>query len=218
MRFFILSLVIGAALHGATGPEQQLAAAARQRASLESMTGSLRLQQASVRRQLNLAPARAEAFFVVSESGVGRNGTELSADCAPMSAFSARGLVEGAAKRAGIDAGLLQAVAEQESAWHPCAVSVKGAQGLMQLMPGTAAELGVHDPFDAEQSLDAGAALLKKLLTRYSGDLNRVLGAYNAGPARVDAAQGVPEIPETMQYVDKILNKLAVKNLTGLEQ
>ena len=128
-----------------------------------------------------------------------------------MSAFSARGLVEGAAKRAGIDAGLLQAVAEQESAWRPCAVSVKGAQGLMQLMPGTAADLGVRDPFDAEQSLDGGAALLKKLLTRYSGDLNRVLGAYNAGPARVDAAQGVPEIPETMQYVDKILNKLALK-------
>ncbi len=78
----------------------------------------------------------------------------------------------------------------------------------MQLMPGTAAEFGVRDPFDPAQSLAGGAALLKQLLTRYSGDLNRVLGAYNAGPARVDEADGIPAIPETVNYVEKILGKL----------
>jgi len=78
----------------------------------------------------------------------------------------------------------------------------------MQLMPATAMDLGVRNPFDPAENLAGGAALLKQLMTRYSGDLNRVLGAYNAGPSRVDAADGVPAIPETISYVDKILGKL----------
>ena len=78
----------------------------------------------------------------------------------------------------------------------------------MQLMPETAEELGVDDPLDPDQNIQAGAALLKKLMDRYGGDINRALGAYNAGPRRVDEAGGVPAIPETMKYVEGILGRL----------
>jgi soluble lytic murein transglycosylase-like protein len=80
--------------------------------------------------------------------------------------------------------------------------------GLMQLMPASASQLGVSNPFDPEANVDAGAKLLKELLTRYGGDLPLALGAYNAGPARVDAAAGVPGIPETQEYVKRILSGL----------
>jgi soluble lytic murein transglycosylase-like protein len=104
---------------------------------------------------------------------------------------------------------LLRAVMERESGFHPCAVSPKGAKGLMQLMPDTAAQLGVKDPFDPKENVDAGAHYLKQMLDRYKGDLSQALGAYNAGPAAVDQAGGVPDIPETLDYVKSILQKLA---------
>ena len=86
--------------------------------------------------------------------------------------------------------------------------------GLMQLIPGTAAELGVRDAFDPAQNVLGGAKLLKQLMDRYSGDLSMTLSAYNAGTRPVDAAAGVPMIPETIDYVSRILAKLSppVKN------
>ncbi|MGA3017469.1 MAG: transglycosylase SLT domain-containing protein [Bryobacteraceae bacterium] len=117
-------------------------------------------------------------------------------------------LIETAAKANEIQIPLLHAVIEQESAFHPCAVSSKGAQGLMQLMPDTAGSLGVKDPFDPQQSIDAGARYLKQLLDKYKGDLKLSLAAYNAGPATVDAAGAIPDIPETRDYVDAILKKI----------
>lgn len=76
-------------------------------------------------------------------------------------------------------------------------------------MPQTAMGLGVSDPLDPAQNLAGGATLLKQLLVRYGGDLNRVLGAYNAGASRVDAANGVPRIPETLDYVERIMGTLS---------
>ncbi|MEO8592851.1 MAG: lytic transglycosylase domain-containing protein [Candidatus Solibacter sp.] len=96
---------------------------------------------------------------------------------------------------------LIRGVMQIESAFHPCAVSPKGAMGLMQLMPATAAQFGVTNPFDAHQSVEAGARLLKQLMDRYNGNLALVLAAYNAGPARVDQTGGVPDIKETKEYV-----------------
>ena len=78
----------------------------------------------------------------------------------------------------------------------------------MQLMPETAKQLGVDDALDAEQNVSAGAKYLKQLFNRYSGDLNKTLGAYNAGPGRVDDYDGIPPFPETLNYVDSILNSL----------
>jgi soluble lytic murein transglycosylase-like protein len=103
---------------------------------------------------------------------------------------------------------LLRAVIRRESAFQPCAVSRSGAMGLMQLMPGTAFDLGVENPFDAEQNIDGGSRLLKSLLDRYGGDLSLALGAYNAGPARVDAIKAIPPIKETQDYVKHILDRL----------
>jgi soluble lytic murein transglycosylase-like protein len=81
---------------------------------------------------------------------------------------------------------------------------------MMQLMPATAVELGVTNPFDARQNIDGGARYLSRLLQRFSGDLKLALAAYNAGPGRVDGYGDVPPIPETMNYVSTILRSLSV--------
>jgi len=75
----------------------------------------------------------------------------------------------------------------------------------MQLMPSTAEQLGVIDSFDPVENVNAGAKFLKQLLSRYDGDVFKALSAYNAGHARVDAAEGIPQIPETLEYVKRIL-------------
>lgn len=103
---------------------------------------------------------------------------------------------------------LLRAVIGQESGFRPCAVSRAGAQGLMQLMPGTAAGLNVSNPFDPQENVFAGSKFLRLLLDRYNGDLPKALGAYNAGPARVDAVGGIPPIAETQNYVNSIMRKI----------
>ena len=80
----------------------------------------------------------------------------------------------------------------------------------MQLMPETATQLGVHDPFDPKENIEAGAKYLRQLLDKYKGDMAQALGAYNAGPSTVDQSGGVPAIPETKDYVDAILKKLGI--------
>jgi soluble lytic murein transglycosylase-like protein len=128
--------------------------------------------------------------------------------CDPIPKEQVDPIIEEAAKEEGLQADLLRAVIGQESAFRPCAVSPKGAMGLMQLMPDTAARFGVRDPFEPRQNVSSGAKFLKELLARYGGDVSLALGAYNAGPAAVDASGGVPFIRETLQYVNEILGKL----------
>jgi soluble lytic murein transglycosylase-like protein len=118
-----------------------------------------------------------------------------------------------AARRENLSADLLRAVVRKESAGYPCATSPKGAMGLMQLMPGTARQLGVRDPYNARQSIDAGARYLRELLDRYDGDVARALAAYNAGPGNVDAHGGVPPFAETQSYVGGILRMLRLDGL-----
>lgn len=135
--------------------------------------------------------------------------------CDPVPEASIAPILLEAAQREGLEPRLLTAVIQQESAFRPCAISHKGAQGLMQLMPDTATQFGVKDPFDPKQNVDAGAKYLKELISRYSGNLAVALGAYNAGPAKVDEAGGVvPSIPETTDYVSQILSRLADKPAT----
>ncbi len=119
-------------------------------------------------------------------------------------------LIYAAAKKQGVEAGLLKSVMRQESGFKPCAVSTAGAMGLMQIMPDTADMLGLDDPFDPAKNTEAGAHFLKMMLDRYQGDVPMALGAYNAGPGRVDKAGGVPPITETMQYVTNILRTLSL--------
>lgn len=114
------------------------------------------------------------------------------------------GLIDAAAARTGVPAALLAAVAKQESGFDPRAVSPAGAQGLMQLMPGTARGLGVTDPFDPAQAVDGGARLLRSLLDRF-GRTDLALAAYNAGPGAVSRYGGIPPYPETQQYVRNVM-------------
>ncbi len=130
-------------------------------------------------------------------------------DCDPLANEVIAPLIDSAAKREQVDPKLIRAVIEQESALKPCAVSVKGAQGLMQLMPDTAAQLSVGDAFEPAQNIDAGARYLKQLLDKYKGNISQALAAYNAGPGEVDRAGGIPNIPETKAYVDSILRKVS---------
>ena len=116
-------------------------------------------------------------------------------------------VIQSAASKEGVDAKLLRLVIGKESAAKPCAISPRGAQGLMQLMPATAEELGVQDPFDPKQNVEGGTRLLKRLLDKYNGDLALALGAYNAGSGRVDREGGVPDIPETIHYVSDIMSR-----------
>jgi|DewCreStandDraft_4_1066084.scaffolds.fasta_scaffold22296_3 soluble lytic murein transglycosylase-like protein len=128
--------------------------------------------------------------------------------CAPLPLATLAPIFDRAASTYGLESSLLRAVARKESAFQPCAISRSGAMGLMQLMPETAATLGVTDPFDAEQSIFGGARFLRFLLDRFQNDLTLALSAYNAGPSRVEQYGGIPPIPETQDYVSSILRSL----------
>lgn len=105
----------------------------------------------------------------------------------------------------GIDSDFLRSVIQAESGGNTRARSPKGAQGLMQLMPGTAAQLGVRDAYDAGQNIHGGSQYLRELLVRYNGDAVKALAAYNAGPGRVQQYKGVPPYRETRRYVSRII-------------
>jgi membrane-bound lytic murein transglycosylase B len=114
--------------------------------------------------------------------------------------------IEEAAARHNVDPNLVRAVVKVESNFNPNAVSRKGAMGLMQLMPSTARQLNVKDPFDPEQNVDAGVRQLKRLLENYGGDIKLTLAAYNAGAGAVARSSGVPHYAETQNYVRRITN------------
>ena len=109
-----------------------------------------------------------------------------------------------AAKASKVDDAFLRAIAHAESGFDPLAVSPKGAQGVMQLMPEVQREYGVADPFASKQSIDAGAKLLRTLLRRYRGDFTLAAAAYNAGIGTVAKYGGVPPYAETLAYVEKV--------------
>jgi hypothetical protein len=112
--------------------------------------------------------------------------------------------IDAHARRHGVEADLVRAVIQVESAFNPVAVSNKGAMGLMQLMPATAQELGVSDPFDPDQNIRGGVTYLKQLLTRYDQNVELALAAYNAGIGNVEKYGAIPPFKETRNYVSKI--------------
>ncbi len=114
--------------------------------------------------------------------------------------------IEQAAARHNVDPNLVRAVVKVESNFNPNAVSRKGAMGLMQLMPSTARQLKVKNPFDPEQNVDAGVRQLKQLLENYGGNVKLTLAAYNAGAGAVARSSGVPHYAETQNYVRRITN------------
>jgi soluble lytic murein transglycosylase-like protein len=116
-------------------------------------------------------------------------------------------MLNAAGKEHNVDVDLLASVVKAESGGNARAVSHAGAQGLMQLMPRTATDLGVHDSFQPEQNVRGGTAYLDALLTRYSNNLALALAAYNAGPEAVDRYHGIPPYYETRVYVARVIHE-----------
>lgn len=120
------------------------------------------------------------------------------------------GDIEAAAKQHKVDPLLIKAITRVESCFDPHAVSVAGAQGLMQLMPATAAELNVTQPFDEKQNLMGGAKYIAQMLSMFDNDLDLALAAYNAGPGNVRKYKGIPPFKETQQYVQQVKRHYAL--------
>lgn len=198
-------------------PAQAAAAAqAAMAASIAKQKESVKAQASSVSHK---PVSEAAAFFTApwvdapapSAPGAFAMAATNIAMCDPLPTGDLDKLITESAQRESVRADLIRAVIGEESANRPCAVSTKGAQGLMQLMPATAEQFGVKDPFDPKQNVDGGTRLLKQLLDKYGGDLAKTLSAYNAGSVRVDDADGVPPIAETENYVADILSKLSAQ-------
>jgi len=190
-------LVVSSALAQTPVPSKPPARSPVQEA-MEKQRAAAAVQREAVRKQVEMANQWRAPELAPPAS-----------DCDPIADVELSPMIDAAAQTHSVQPKLLRAVMEQESGLRPCAVSRKGAQGLMQLMPETAGQLGVDDVFDPRQNIEAGARYLKELLDKYKGDLPLALGAYNAGPSTVDQAGKIPDIPETRDYVAAILKKLA---------
>ena len=171
------------------------------KAAAEKQRAAIAIQKEAARKQAQTAGLRLEPWAEAPP-------ITDAPDCDPAPDSVIAPIIETAAKAHGLEPALVRAVIEQESALRPCAVSAKGAEGLMQLMPETCSQLGVKDPFDLKENVEAGAKYLKSLIDQFKGDLGVALGAYNAGPAAAEQAGGIPDIPETRDYVKAIMKKL----------
>ncbi|MBI1354312.1 MAG: transglycosylase SLT domain-containing protein [Acidobacteria bacterium] len=161
-----------------------------------------RLVRVNAGRKVRTVPAARSATVAAGLEGV----QVLSSESAGKSPGSVEleSLVQEAGRRHDVDPELIRAVMRQESGFNPLAVSRKGAQGLMQLMPETAKRLGVQDVFDPAENVLGGAKLLRQLMDRYQGDLDLALAAYNAGEGAVEKYGGLPPYRETVDYVGRI--------------
>jgi len=124
---------------------------------------------------------------------------------APLSISQIQPAIREMAKKYQLDHKLITAMIRAESNFNPYAISPKGAQGLMQLMPETVQRLQVHNVFDFRENIEAGTRYLKQLLDTYQNDLSLALAAYNAGPSAVSLYRGIPPFPETRQYIQRVL-------------
>ena len=148
---------------------------------------------------------RADGSRVIYNDSSRAAGADRSSVSGSLGATELADLIRVAAQQNRLDPRLVQSVIQVESAYDPYARSHRGAMGLMQLMPDTARELNVTDPFDASQNVHAGASYLRKLMDRFQGELELALAGYNAGPEAVRRFGGIPPYRETRGYVEKVL-------------
>lgn len=180
------------------GQPQSTSGLSRAVSTLQAYMANLDESAALVRRTGSAEPSQEPG--PVAPEQVQQKNLRLSE---PSRGANLEQVIEKAANRYGVEAGLIKAVIKAESNFNPRAVSLAGAQGLMQLMPATARGLGITDAFDPEQNIMAGTRFLKQLLNRYDGDLDATLAAYNWGPGNVDRrADQLPR--ETRDYLVKV--------------
>lgn len=179
----------------------------------QSMEQAVALQRQAVLKQAGVASGDSGGFFLLPwpKPSVAPPPA-IPPNCQSVDPLQLEDAIQSAAREHGLTPDLLRAIIQRESAFQPCAVSSKGALGLMQLMPSTAAELSVADPFDPGENVRAGARYLRWLLQRYDGDLTLALAAYNAGPTQVDLYGGVPPFDETLRYVREVMQLLFAGN------
>lgn len=155
---------------------------------------------------LSGAPAGySQTTSLPSAASPGAATPDSTATSAPQGASAYEPLIEQAAARNGVEPAVLYGLIEQESGFNPSAQSSAGAAGLTQLMPSTAASLGVTEPLNPTQSIEGGARLLGELQRQFHGNIQYALAAYNAGAGAVDQYGGIPPYPETEAYVTKVL-------------
>jgi soluble lytic murein transglycosylase-like protein len=142
----------------------------------------------------------------LSAKGSASDLSELAGSSASSKNTSFESLIQQAGDKYGVDPDLVKAVIQNESAYDPTAISSAGAMGLMQLMPDTAANLGVENPMNPAENIDGGVKLLRELLNQFGGNVTNTIAAYNAGPGAVQQYGGVPPYQETQLYVNRVLS------------
>ncbi len=163
---------------------------------------------------VDIPTAEIDHFESLPDSPAPRPGPQPATAPAPQP-FDLNETVKAASGAYQLDPDLVTSVIRAESGFNVRAVSPKGAQGLMQLMPKTASQLGVHNAFDPQANVEAGTRYLRELLERYNFDLIKALAAYNAGPQRIDQYNGVPPYYETKAYVARIVRDFNKKKLAA---
>jgi len=148
------------------------------------------------------APLDKKARMVMKEKAPSRQANRIVAK----DSTNYYRLIQEKAAKYNVDPSLVKAMIKVESNWNERAISRKGAMGLMQLMPVTASEMNLYDPFNPEENIEGGTKYLRHLLDRFDGNLNLALAAYNAGPKKVKKCGFIPPIMETKQYVNKVLS------------
>ena len=148
---------------------------------------------------------RADGLKVITNEGAQHRARRQSVQLVEVPAQDMAQVIDRHSTAQGLEPKLVKALIQVESGYNPNALSNKGAMGLMQLMPGTAADLAVSDPYDPEQNVRGGTAYLRAMLDRFNDRLELALAAYNAGPGAVEKYDGIPPYPETQAYIERVM-------------